>query len=134
MRSTEGASVFYKKPFGESLIQVFTLNGPETTPYESLTATEKTVSKNKGYSKIGLARTSGSGDAAELEYTYTASSGNGRHVRIFAYTASDRGSTRCWSPGRPPTGRRTCGSTGRWSGRSARPATARERGDGTDSE
>ncbi|MBT2384804.1 photosystem II reaction center PsbP family protein [Streptomyces sp. ISL-11] len=87
LRSTEGASVFYKRSDDKSLIQVFTLSGPETTPYESLVATEKTVSRNKGYRKIGLWQLSGG--AAELEYTYTRDDGSTRHIGVRAYTASN---------------------------------------------
>ncbi|MEU2852425.1 hypothetical protein [Streptomyces syringium] len=90
-RSTEGASVFYKTPDNKSLIQVFTLNGPEGTPYESLVATEKTVSKNKDYRRLSLARVSGrAGDTAELEYTYERDDGSVRHIIIHAFTGPDR--------------------------------------------
>ncbi|MFI1257216.1 hypothetical protein ACH4U6_26020 [Streptomyces netropsis] len=90
-RSTEGASVFYKTPDDKSLIQVFTLNGPEGTPYESLVATEKTVSKNKDYRRLSLARVSGRvGDTAELEYSYERDDGTVRHIIIHAFTGPDR--------------------------------------------
>lgn len=86
-RSTEGDSVFYKTADGNSLIQVFALRGPETTPYESLVATEQTVSKNPGYRRIRLVQLgSGAGDAAELEYTYVRTDSTVRHVVVQAFT------------------------------------------------
>ncbi|MFI9099740.1 hypothetical protein ACIGXA_04380 [Streptomyces fildesensis] len=86
-RSTEGDSVFYKTADGNSLIQVFALRGPETTPYESLVATEVTVSKNPGYHRIGLQQLgSGAGDPAQLEYSYVRADGTVRHVVVQAFT------------------------------------------------
>ncbi|MEU3461498.1 hypothetical protein ABZ721_16350 [Streptomyces sp. NPDC006733] len=86
-RSTEGDSVFYKTSDGTSLIQVFALRGPETTPFESLQATEDTVAKNNGYQQIRLERLgSGAGDPAELEYSYVRTDGTVRHVVVQAFT------------------------------------------------
>jgi hypothetical protein len=81
-RSAEGASVFYRPADQSGLIQVFALTGAQTTPYDSLTATEKTVSKNDGYQQIRLEQV---GDAAELEYTYIRPDSTVRHVVIHAY-------------------------------------------------
>lgn len=86
-RSTDGDSVFYKTPDGASLIQVFALRGPETTPYESLAATERTVSKNAGYERIRLQQLgSAAGTPAELEYRYLRADGTVRHVVVQAFT------------------------------------------------
>lgn len=86
-RSTEGASVFYRTSDGSSLVQVFALRGPETTPYESLEATEKTVSQNPGYHQVRMEQLgSGSNDAAELEYTYVRNDSTVRHVVVQAFT------------------------------------------------
>ncbi|WP_367135189.1 MULTISPECIES: hypothetical protein [Streptomyces] len=52
-RSEEGASVFFKQADGNSLIQVFTLTGPEPTPYASLEETERTVARNKATASCG---------------------------------------------------------------------------------
>jgi hypothetical protein len=81
-RSTQGASVFYRAADQSGLIQVFALTGAQTTPYESLEATEKTVSANDGYQKIRLEQV---GDAAELEYAYIRPDGTVRHVLVHAY-------------------------------------------------
>jgi hypothetical protein len=89
-RSTRGASVYYKTQDGESLIQVFTLNGPETTPYESLAATESTVSNHDQYQLIGLEPVDDqAADATELEYTYLRDNGVTRHVIDRAFTGPD---------------------------------------------
>ncbi|MEV4442182.1 hypothetical protein AB0K09_24895 [Streptomyces sp. NPDC049577] len=88
-RSTQNASVFYTSPSGTSLIQIWELDGPESTPYDAMVATEKTVSGNKGYHLLQLARGGTSDGAAELEYAYTRSDGSDRHVLVHAYTAPD---------------------------------------------
>ncbi|MEU1816690.1 hypothetical protein ABZ543_16025 [Streptomyces roseifaciens] len=90
-RTTEGASVFFKRADGNSLIQVFTLAGPEPTPYAALEETERAVSKNKGYRKLGLTTVgSPSSDAAELEYTYVRPDGTVRRIVDRAFTGPDR--------------------------------------------
>ncbi|CAM5433367.1 hypothetical protein [Streptomyces abikoensis] len=90
-RSTEGASVFYKRPDDRSLIQVFTLDGPEPTPYESLRETERAVSRNKGYRKLWLTQESEpSAGAAELAYTYVRPDGSVRRVVDRAFTGPDQ--------------------------------------------
>jgi hypothetical protein len=81
-RSTQGSSVFYRPADQTGLIQVFALTGAQTTPYESLQATEKTVSANDGYQQIRLEQ---GGDAAELEYAYNRPDGTVRHVVVHAY-------------------------------------------------
>ncbi|MCC3775242.1 hypothetical protein [Streptomyces sp. UNOB3_S3] len=88
-RSTDRGSVFYKTADGRSLIQVFTLNPPGATPYDSLRETEKYVSTYKNYRKTRLGTVAGAGSPAEYEYTYTLSDGTYRHVVIHAHTAPD---------------------------------------------
>ncbi|MFF4222076.1 hypothetical protein ACFYZH_04315 [Streptomyces abikoensis] len=88
-RSTDRGSVFYRTADGTSLIQVFTLNPPGRTPYDSLLETEKYVSAYKDYRKARLGTVAGAGNPAEYEYTYTLSDGTRRHVVIHAYTAPD---------------------------------------------
>ncbi|MFI9236167.1 hypothetical protein [Streptomyces sp. NPDC053079] len=90
LRSTERTSVFYRSPGGRSLIQVFALEPPRATPYDSLVETQTYVSQYKDYRRLGLARVLGQGNPAELEYTYTLSDGTTRQVVIHAYTAPDR--------------------------------------------
>ncbi|MCA6092970.1 hypothetical protein LE181_12465 [Streptomyces sp. SCA3-4] len=88
-RSVDGASVFYRAPGGRSLIQVFTLNPPGPTPYDSLVQTRKYVSLYADYREARLARVGGAGNPAELEYTYTLTDRTTRHVIIHARTAPD---------------------------------------------
>ncbi|GGP60406.1 hypothetical protein [Streptomyces abikoensis] len=88
-RSTDRGSVFYRTADGTSLIQVFTLNPPGRTPYDSLLETEKYVSAYKNYRKARLGTVAGAGNPAEYEYTYTLSDGTRRHVVIHAHTAPD---------------------------------------------
>ncbi|GAA0331570.1 hypothetical protein [Streptomyces blastmyceticus] len=88
-RTADGISVFYR-PAGDdqNFIQVFRLNGPESTPVEAAEATEATMSKNPGYRRLKLGQTS-DGSEAELEYTYTRDGGT-RHVVLRDVKAPDR--------------------------------------------
>ncbi|MEU4208523.1 hypothetical protein AB0F13_00740 [Streptomyces sp. NPDC026206] len=90
LRSTERTSVFYRSPDDRSMVQVFVLDPPRSTPYDSLVETGTYVSQYSGYRKLRLAAVSGPGNAAELEYTYTLPDHTTRHVVIHAYTAPDR--------------------------------------------
>ncbi|MEU7131897.1 hypothetical protein [Streptomyces sp. NPDC046261] len=90
LRSTERTSVFYRAPGGRGLLQVFALDPPRATPYDSLAETQTYVSQYKGYRKLRLASVVGQGNPAELEYTYTYTDGTTRHVIVHAYTAPDR--------------------------------------------
>lgn len=90
-RTSGGASVYYETADGSDLIQIFALNGPETTPYDSLAATEQTVSNDAQYQRIGLGYVidDPASDAAELEYTYLRDDGSTRHVVDRAFTGPD---------------------------------------------
>ncbi|MFC5723924.1 hypothetical protein ACFP1Z_27540 [Streptomyces gamaensis] len=96
-RTQQGASVFYKNADGSSLIQVYTLDGAATTPYQSLAETERNVSRNPGYRRLALGPVvpqageagQGAGGAAELEYLYTRDDGTTRRVVDRAFTGGD---------------------------------------------
>ncbi|MFC7303774.1 hypothetical protein ACFQVC_06040 [Streptomyces monticola] len=88
VRSEETDGVFYRSPDQRSLLQIFSLRGPETTPYESLTATEKQVSQNPGYRFYHLERLDWQ-DAAELQYAYDHAQFGPRRVIDVAFTAPD---------------------------------------------
>ncbi|SHK91399.1 hypothetical protein [Actinacidiphila paucisporea] len=90
-RSSGGASVYYQSQDQQGLIQVFSLSSPQTTPYESLKATEATVSTNNGYQLLGLRYIidDQASDAADLEYTYVRDDGGTRHVVDRAFTGPD---------------------------------------------
>ncbi|MFI1970446.1 hypothetical protein BLA24_27170 [Streptomyces cinnamoneus] len=88
-RRTERESVFYESSDGRSLIQVFVLNPPRATPYDSLAESETYVSQYRGYQKSRLTHAAGPGDPAELEYTYVQADSTRRHSLIHAYTAPD---------------------------------------------
>ncbi|MFM9371750.1 hypothetical protein [Streptomyces sp. Da 82-17] len=86
-RSEQSDGIFYKSSDGASLLQIFVLEGPETTPYESLTATERQVSQNPGYQRIALDRLEG--DAAQLDYAYDHDEFGRRRVIDVAFTGAD---------------------------------------------
>ncbi|WP_189383238.1 hypothetical protein [Streptosporangium nondiastaticum] len=89
-RSTEGASVFYRRSDGKSLVQVFAMDGPEPTPYAALEEAEGAVSRNKGYRKLWLTQESApSAGAAELAYTYVRPDGSVRRVVDRAFNGPD---------------------------------------------
>ncbi|WUH93336.1 hypothetical protein OG900_26620 [Streptomyces sp. NBC_00433] len=90
-RSDGGASVYYESQDASGLIQVFALTSPETTPYDSLKATEETVSGNDQYQLLGLRYIidDDASDAADLEYTYVRDDGSTRHVVDRAFTGPD---------------------------------------------
>ena len=89
--ATGGASVYYESQDASGLIQIFALTSPETTPYDSLKATEETVSGNDDYQLLGLRYIidDDASDAAELEYTYVRDDGSTRHVVDRAFTGPD---------------------------------------------
>lgn len=91
-RSTSGASsIHYTSPEGEHLIQIYTVDASDGTPYDALSATESTVSGHDDYTLIDLSRTDDGpqDDAARLEYTYLRDNGVTRHVVDRAFTAAD---------------------------------------------
>ncbi|TGB13231.1 hypothetical protein E4099_10375 [Streptomyces palmae] len=88
-RTEKQDGVFYTSPGGRWLVQIFTMEHPETTPYESLANTERHLSANNdGYQLVSL-DTLGSGDAAELQYAYDSPSLGPRRVIDRAFTGSD---------------------------------------------
>ncbi|MCC3767733.1 hypothetical protein [Streptomyces sp. UNOC14_S4] len=86
-RSVDGVSVFYKQD-DDDFVQVYQLNGAESTPREGVLAIETSVSKNPTYQRIRLAEST-DGSAAELEYAYTRD-GSTRHVLLRDVMAPDR--------------------------------------------
>ncbi|MEU6980087.1 serine/arginine repetitive matrix protein 2 [Streptomyces sp. NPDC046371] len=86
-RTSSQEGVFYNSPDGKSLVQIFTLAAPDTTPYESLQQTSRTLAGNPGYEEISLERT-GEGDTAELVYAYDREEGR-RKVVDRAFTGTD---------------------------------------------
>lgn len=86
-RTSSAQGVFYNSPDGRSLIQVFTMAEPDSTPYESLRHTSQTLAANPGYEEISLERT-GEGDTAELVYAYDRTEGR-RKVVDRAFTGTD---------------------------------------------
>ncbi|MFE1382766.1 hypothetical protein ACFW6S_27865 [Streptomyces sp. NPDC058740] len=86
-RTSSAEGVFYNSPDGKSLIQIFTLAEPDSTPYESLQRTSQNLTAKPGYEQIGLERT-GEGDAAELVYAYDRTEGR-RKVVDRAFTGTD---------------------------------------------
>ncbi|KUJ54563.1 hypothetical protein ACZ90_66315 [Streptomyces albus subsp. albus] len=87
-RTEKQDGVFYTSPDGRWLVQIFTLEHPEGTPYQSLADTERHLSAKDGYQLIGL-DTLGSGDAAELQYAYDHPSLGPRRVIDRAFTGLD---------------------------------------------
>ncbi|MFF3490990.1 hypothetical protein ACFYWS_06530 [Streptomyces sp. NPDC002795] len=100
-RSQTKNGVFYTSPDEASLIQVFTITEPDTTPLESLQAASGNLSNElskDGYEEISLEETSApeeaseevTDDAAELVYAYDSEKlGARRQVVDFSFTAQD---------------------------------------------
>ncbi|MGP3984700.1 hypothetical protein [Streptomyces sp. KR80] len=89
--SEESREVFYRSPGKSSLIQVFSVDGPEATPYGSLKEAEKSLKQQlPGYQRIRLERF-GSGDdtAAELEYVYDSEEHGRRRVLDSVFIGAD---------------------------------------------
>ncbi|MEU7013658.1 serine/arginine repetitive matrix protein 2 [Streptomyces sp. NPDC046385] len=86
-RTSSKEGVFYNSPDGKSLVQIFTLASPDTTPYASLQQTSRNLAGNPGYQEISLERT-GEGDTAELVYAYDREEGR-RKVVDRAFTGTD---------------------------------------------
>ncbi|MEU8763078.1 hypothetical protein [Streptomyces sp. NPDC048659] len=86
-RTSSEQGVFYNSPDGKSLVQIFTLGEPDTTPLESLRGTSRTLSAKPGYQEISLGP-AGEGDAAELVYAYDRQEGR-RKVVDRAFTGAD---------------------------------------------
>ncbi|MER5443589.1 hypothetical protein [Streptomyces sp. NPDC002790] len=100
-RSESKQGVFYTSPDESSLIQVFTITEPDTTPLESLRVAagdlEARLAKD-GYEEVSLEETSApegaseevTDDAAELVYAYDSEKlGARRKVVDFSFTAQD---------------------------------------------
>ncbi|RNF90096.1 serine/arginine repetitive matrix protein 2 [Streptomyces botrytidirepellens] len=80
-RTVEGPSVFYTSPDDSTMIQVFELHGPESTPYESAQEAERLASRNRGYEQITLAQLGAAAmDPAQLEYTYQSKESGARRI------------------------------------------------------
>ncbi len=88
-RGAERGSVFYRSPDGLSLIQVYVLDPPAATPYDSLVETRKYVSAYPGYRGLGITRVGGRGSPAEFAYEHRLDDGTTRHAVIHAYAAPD---------------------------------------------
>ncbi|MFJ9178864.1 hypothetical protein [Streptomyces sp. NPDC102360] len=100
-RSESKQGVFYTSPDESSLIQVFTITEPDTTPLESLRVAADSLSKSlseDGYEESSLEETPApegaseevTDDAAELVYAYDSEKlGARRKVVDFSFTAQD---------------------------------------------
>ncbi|MFJ9081308.1 hypothetical protein ACIRL3_02740 [Streptomyces sp. NPDC102384] len=98
-RSENGDGVFYTSPDEASLIQVFTLTEPDTTPLASLRLTSGNLSKRvPAYEEVSLEETAApdgasetvTDDAAALVYAYDSKKLDARRKVIdFAFTAQD---------------------------------------------
>lgn len=92
-RSERRTGVFYTAPDDRGLLQVFEVNEPDTTPYESLETASRGLSGNPGYKEISLEPLGYPGpgvDAAQLVYAYD-SERLGERVKVVdcAFTAAD---------------------------------------------
>ncbi|MFD8573496.1 hypothetical protein [Streptomyces sp. NPDC059639] len=98
-RTENEQGVFYKSSDKTSLIQVFTIEEPDTTPLASLSTASETLSTaNPGYEEVSLEETTApdgaseavTDDAAELVYAYDSEElGARRKVVDFSFTAQD---------------------------------------------
>ncbi|WP_353944271.1 hypothetical protein ABII15_23535 [Streptomyces sp. HUAS MG91] len=98
-RTESEQGVFYTSSDQASLIQVFTIEEPDSTPLASLRTASKTLSStNPGYEEVSLERTSApdgasdavTDDAAELVYAYDSEKlAARRKVVDFSFTARD---------------------------------------------
>ncbi|MYT68623.1 hypothetical protein GTY60_02900 [Streptomyces sp. SID8367] len=98
-RTESAQGVFYTSADETSLIQVFTIEEPDTTPLASLrTASETLSSTNPGYEEVSLAQTAApegasdavTDDAAELVYAYDSKKLDARRKVVdFSFTAQD---------------------------------------------
>ncbi|WP_327661927.1 MULTISPECIES: hypothetical protein [unclassified Streptomyces] len=100
-RSESKQGVFYTSPDESSLIQIFTITEPDTTPLESLRVAADSLSASlskDGYEQSSLEETSApegasdvvTDDAAELVYSYDSEKlGARRKVVDFSFTAQD---------------------------------------------
>ncbi|MER5948787.1 hypothetical protein ABT127_22320 [Streptomyces sp. NPDC001904] len=98
-RTESEQGVFYTSADETSLIQVFTIEEPDTTPLASLrTASETLSSTNPGYEEVSLEQTAApegasdavTDDAAELVYAYDSKKLDARRKVVdFSFTARD---------------------------------------------
>ncbi|MEU6847652.1 hypothetical protein ABZ930_37910 [Streptomyces sp. NPDC046716] len=98
-RSESKQGVFYTSADESSLIQVFTIEEPDSTPLASLRTASTTLSStNPGYEEVSLGETPApdgasdavTDDAAELVYAYDSDKlGARRKVVDFSFTAQD---------------------------------------------
>lgn len=89
-RTAEGPSVYYASPDDSTVIQVFELHGPESTPYESAQEAERIASTHRDYEQIALTRLgSAATDPAQLEYTYQSKSDGHRRILDRRFAAPD---------------------------------------------
>ncbi|WP_240813055.1 serine/arginine repetitive matrix protein 2 [Streptomyces sp. DASNCL29] len=80
-RTAEGPSVYYTSPDDSTVIQIFELHGPESTPYESAQEAERIASTHRDYEQIALTRLgSAAMDPVQLEYTYQSKSDGHRRM------------------------------------------------------
>lgn len=100
-RSESKQGVFYTSPDESSLVQIFTITEPDTTPLESLRVASDSLSTSlskDGYEQSSLEETSApegaseevTDDAAELVYSYDSEKlGARRKVVDFSFTTQD---------------------------------------------
>ncbi|MFJ2341459.1 serine/arginine repetitive matrix protein 2 [Streptomyces antimycoticus] len=89
-RTTEGPSVYYTSPDDSTVIQVFELHGPESTPYESAQEAERIASTHRDYEQIALTRLGSDAlGPAQLEYTYQSKSDGHRRILDRRFAAPD---------------------------------------------
>ncbi|MET7762250.1 serine/arginine repetitive matrix protein 2 [Streptomyces sp. NPDC005393] len=80
-RRVEGPSVFYTSPDDSTMIQIFELHGPESTPYESAQEAERIASRGQDYEQVTLSQLGpATMDPAALEYTYQSKSSGHRRI------------------------------------------------------
>ncbi|MFF1379307.1 hypothetical protein [Streptomyces sp. NPDC058308] len=89
-RTTRGASVFYTSLDETHFLQIFQLNGPESTPYDSAAEAKRLASQLPGFSPVSLNRQGPDTDSnAYLEYTYTNSQAGDRRIMDYRGTEAD---------------------------------------------
>ncbi|GAA0650128.1 hypothetical protein GCM10009548_14740 [Streptomyces malaysiensis subsp. malaysiensis] len=89
-RTAQGPSVYYTSPDDGTMIQVFELRGPESTPYESAQEAERIASTHRDYERIALTRLgSAAMDPAQLEYTYESKGSGHRRILDRRFAAPD---------------------------------------------
>ncbi|MFF1692021.1 hypothetical protein ACFVXC_00055 [Streptomyces sp. NPDC058257] len=89
-RTTGDASVTYSSPDGTYFLQVFQLNGPEPTPYDSAAEAKRLASQQSAFDLVSLELQGPDTDSdAYLEYTYTSNTAGHRRIMDHRATADD---------------------------------------------